>query len=161
MDDLRHGNSSKEDSMTLIQVTVNEGVFTAPKNWEIIERLTDAMVSTEDEKHAHQRMVHRHGDGQRPLGRWRPGAHRRRHQGARPQRAGRSAVSSAHLPTISTSAERAEQLAHLVNELLDAHADTDRLRCGPATELRWQAHLHYLRDLQRTGREILAQGVRS
>jgi hypothetical protein len=70
-------------------------------------------------------------------------------------------VSSPHLPTISTSAERAEQLAHLVYELLDAHADTDRLVRGPSTQLRWQAHLDYLRDLQRTGREILAREVRS
>jgi len=70
-------------------------------------------------------------------------------------------VSSPHLPTISTNAEWAEQLAHLVYELLDAHADTDRLMRGPSTELLRQAHLHYLRDLQRTGREILAQGVRS
>ena len=58
------------------------------------------------------------------------------------------------------ASDRGEQLARLVYELLDAHADTDRLVRGPATELLWQAHLHYLRDLQRTGREMLAQGVR-
>jgi hypothetical protein len=34
-----------------------------------------------------------------------------------------------------------------------------RIMRGPSTELGWQAHLHYLRDLQRTGREILARGV--
>ena len=64
-------------------------------------------------------------------------------------------------PTLafSSAAERAEQLARLVYELLAAHADTDRLMRGPSTELGWQAHLHYLRDLQRTGREILARGV--
>jgi hypothetical protein len=60
-----------------------------------------------------------------------------------------------------STAERAEQLAHLVYELLDAHADTDRLVRGPSTELLWQAHLDYLRVLQRTGREILARRVRS
>ncbi|MFL5860570.1 MAG: hypothetical protein ACJ780_07310 [Solirubrobacteraceae bacterium] len=65
-----------------------------------------------------------------------------------------------HLPMVSSTAERAEELARLVYELLDAHADTDRLVRGPATELLWQAHLHYLRDLQRAGREILAQDVR-
>jgi hypothetical protein len=65
------------------------------------------------------------------------------------------------IPISSPTADRAEQLAHLVYELLDAHADTDRLVRGASTELRWQAHLHYLRDLQRTGREILSRGVGS
>jgi 4-oxalocrotonate tautomerase len=35
--------------MTLIQVTIIEGVFTAPQKHEIVERLTDAMVSIEGE----------------------------------------------------------------------------------------------------------------
>jgi 4-oxalocrotonate tautomerase len=35
--------------MTLIQVTVIEGVFTGPQKHEIVERLTDAMVSIEGE----------------------------------------------------------------------------------------------------------------
>ena len=35
--------------MGLIQVTVIEGVFTAPQKQEIIGRLTDAMVSIEGE----------------------------------------------------------------------------------------------------------------
>jgi hypothetical protein len=60
------------------------------------------------------------------------------------------------IPGSSSSAARAEQLARLVYELLDAHADTARLVSGPATELLWGAHLDYLRDLQRVGREILA-----
>jgi 4-oxalocrotonate tautomerase len=48
--DPRHRNSTdKEDSMTLIQVTIIEGVFTAPQKHEIVERLTDAMVSIEGE----------------------------------------------------------------------------------------------------------------
>jgi 4-oxalocrotonate tautomerase len=34
----------EEDDMTLIQVTVIEGVFTAPQKRTIIERLTGAMV---------------------------------------------------------------------------------------------------------------------
>jgi hypothetical protein len=70
-------------------------------------------------------------------------------------------MSSPRNPFVSPPPQRAEQLARLVYELLDAHADTDRLVHGPSTELLWQVHLHYLRDLQRTGREILAQGVRS
>ena len=68
-------------------------------------------------------------------------------------------MSSPRFPAFSSTAGRSEQLARLVYELLDAHADTDRLMRGRSTELLWQAHLHYLRDLQRTGREILAQGV--
>jgi 4-oxalocrotonate tautomerase len=35
--------------MALIQVTVIEGVFTAPQKREIVERLTDTMVSIEGE----------------------------------------------------------------------------------------------------------------
>ena len=35
--------------MTLIQVKLLEGVFTAPQKQEIIERLTDAMVEIEGE----------------------------------------------------------------------------------------------------------------
>jgi 4-oxalocrotonate tautomerase len=35
--------------MTLIQVTLIEGVFTAPQKREIIERLTDAMAEIEGE----------------------------------------------------------------------------------------------------------------
>ena len=57
----------------------------------------------------------------------------------------------------SLAAERAEQLARLVYELLDAHSDTERLVRERPTELPWHVHLSYLRDLQRTGREILAQ----
>ena len=37
----------KEDSVTLIQVKLLEGMFTAPQKQEIIERLTDAMVEVE------------------------------------------------------------------------------------------------------------------
>ncbi len=35
--------------MALIQVTVIEGVFTAPQKLEIVERLTEAMVAIEGE----------------------------------------------------------------------------------------------------------------
>jgi hypothetical protein len=67
-------------------------------------------------------------------------------------------VSLPEIP-VSPAAGRAEQLARLVYELLDAHADTARLVHGPSTDFCWRAHLHYLRDLQRIGREILAQGA--
>jgi hypothetical protein len=49
-----------------------------------------------------------------------------------------------------------EQLRSLVYELLDAHEDTMRLAGGLATDELWAAHLDYLRDLQRVGRERLA-----
>jgi hypothetical protein len=68
-------------------------------------------------------------------------------------------MSLPQIPVASPAADRAEQLARLVYELLDAHADTDQLVRGPSTDCQWRAHLHYLRDLQRTGREILAQGA--
>jgi hypothetical protein len=48
-----------------------------------------------------------------------------------------------------------DQLTELVYELLDAHADTLRLIDEPTT-LGWGAHLEYLRDLQRVGRDVLA-----
>lgn len=49
-------------------------------------------------------------------------------------------------------------VVELVYELLDAHCDTMRIareldQADPA----WGAHLDYLRDLQRVGREVLAQ----
>ena len=49
-----------------------------------------------------------------------------------------------------------EQLTLLLYELLDAHDDTTRLAADLALDERWQAHLGYLRDLQRLGREALA-----
>jgi hypothetical protein len=70
-------------------------------------------------------------------------------------------VSSPNRLDVSSPAGWAEHLVGLVYELLDAHADTDRLVCAPSTELLWQLHLDYLRDLQRTGRQILAHCVRS
>jgi hypothetical protein len=43
----------------------------------------------------------------------------------------------------------------LVQELLDAHVETTLL-AGSADTAAWQAHLLYLRDLQRAGHEIVA-----
>lgn len=51
------------------------------------------------------------------------------------------------------------RLAQLVYELLDAHADTVRLVAGVESDPGWDAHLDYLRDLQRVGREVLARAA--
>jgi carbon monoxide dehydrogenase subunit G len=60
---------------------------------------------------------------------------------------------------VAAAGERAEKLARLVYELLDAHHDTERLVRGKGTELEWDAHMDYLRTLQRLGREVLAEAV--
>ncbi len=51
----------------------------------------------------------------------------------------------------------ADHLADLVYELLDAHCDTVRLADELREGVAWAAHLDYLRDLQRVGREALAR----
>jgi hypothetical protein len=61
------------------------------------------------------------------------------------------------LDTNSTDLGAAEHLGALVYELLDAHQDTLHLAGVPAEDERWAAHLDYLRDLQRVGREYLAR----
>ena len=53
-----------------------------------------------------------------------------------------------------------ERLTELVYELLDAHEDTARLAQELADDPRWEAHLEYLRRLQRVGREQLAHLVK-
>lgn len=50
-----------------------------------------------------------------------------------------------------------DNLAELVDELLDAHVDTIMLTEEPPDSIVWAAHLDYVRDLQRVGRERLAQ----
>jgi hypothetical protein len=59
------------------------------------------------------------------------------------------------------TSEEMSNLAELVYELLDAHADTialaDRVRVVDRSPTAWAAHLDYLRDLQRVGREALAR----
>ncbi len=52
--------------------------------------------------------------------------------------------------------ERSLGLIRLCYELLDAHVDTSLLAEKLAHDPWWQAHLDYLRDLQRVGREALA-----
>jgi hypothetical protein len=48
------------------------------------------------------------------------------------------------------------ELAELVYELLDAHDDTARLAREFSCEVQWAAHLDYLQQLQRVGRQVLA-----
>ena len=48
-------------------------------------------------------------------------------------------------------------LTELVYELLDAHVDTIALTDGIPASPTWAAHLDYIRDLQRVGRERLAR----
>jgi hypothetical protein len=52
-------------------------------------------------------------------------------------------------------------LVRLVYELLDAHEDTTQLMGRETPDIRWQAHLDYLRALQRAGREVLADALAS
>jgi hypothetical protein len=52
--------------------------------------------------------------------------------------------------------ERSAQLTQLGYEPLDPHAGTEHLSRTQSKELLWHAHLRYLRDLQRVGREVLA-----
>ncbi|HLJ04083.1 MAG TPA: hypothetical protein VKT31_11630 [Solirubrobacteraceae bacterium] len=49
-----------------------------------------------------------------------------------------------------------ELLSMLVYELLDAHGDTVALMSDGEEIPGWEAHLEYLRRLQRVGRETLA-----
>ncbi|OAI40476.1 hypothetical protein AYO39_01365 [Actinobacteria bacterium SCGC AG-212-D09] len=69
------------------------------------------------------------------------------------------AMSLRQISSSRPSDESDEQLVELVYELLDAHSDTDRLARNPSARSSWRAHLQYLRDLQRTGREILARAA--
>jgi hypothetical protein len=47
----------------------------------------------------------------------------------------------------------------LLYELLDAHIDTIKLARPLEQDDCWAAHLDYLRDLQRVGRETLARAA--
>jgi hypothetical protein len=48
-------------------------------------------------------------------------------------------------------------LVALAYELLDAHSDTAELVGAAHDDLRWHAHLDYLRALRRKARELLAR----
>jgi len=50
-------------------------------------------------------------------------------------------------------------VTELVYELLDAHVDTMRMAHELDEDPVWAAHLDYLRDLQRVGREALAHAA--
>ena len=58
---------------------------------------------------------------------------------------------------MASTPEASELLTRLVYELLDAHDDTARIANGQHLDPRWQAHLSYLRDLQRVARGLLAR----
>lgn len=55
-----------------------------------------------------------------------------------------------------SSATLSIPLVGLVYELLDAHEDTAQLATDFACDPAWSTHLSYLRQLQRVGREVLA-----
>jgi hypothetical protein len=61
--------------------------------------------------------------------------------------------------TPPAAVERPAQLARLVYELLDAHADTEHLWRSSYSGLRRRAHLEYLCDLQRVAREVPADAT--
>jgi hypothetical protein len=56
----------------------------------------------------------------------------------------------------STRLSEADQVVALVYELLDAHSDATQLASEMDFDQFWDAHLDYLRALQRKGREVLA-----
>ena len=57
----------------------------------------------------------------------------------------------------TTGTAATELLTDLVYELLDAHCDTICLAEQADDSVEWDAHLNYLRDLQRVGLETLAR----
>jgi hypothetical protein len=59
--------------------------------------------------------------------------------------------------TRSGRTQAVAELVALTYELLDAHSDTAELACSRHDDLRWRAHLDYLRALQRKGRQLLAR----
>jgi hypothetical protein len=63
------------------------------------------------------------------------------------------------MPEWAEARRSPQDLGDLVYELLDAHDDTARLAAELTGDARWQAHLAYLRDLQRIGRALLAQAT--
>jgi hypothetical protein len=65
-------------------------------------------------------------------------------------------MSMLHSNSTGTAATT-ELLTDLVYELLDAHCDTICLADEADDSVMWAAHLSYLRDLQRVGRETLAR----
>jgi hypothetical protein len=64
-------------------------------------------------------------------------------------------VDAQQFPRPVSEAEPA--LVNLVYELLDAHQDTVRFGAENSADPYWQAHVSYLRDLQRIGKETVAR----
>lgn len=64
---------------------------------------------------------------------------------------------SAVIDADATRMTSTDHLSRLLYELLDAHVDTIQLADELPKSARWSAHLDYLRDLQRVGRETLAR----
>ena len=60
-------------------------------------------------------------------------------------------------PAHDTASPELSELTGWFYELLDAHWDTACLAADLESEPEWRAHLDYLRDLQRHGREALAR----
>jgi hypothetical protein len=60
-------------------------------------------------------------------------------------------------PNLTGTTTTTELLTDLVYELLDAHCDTICLASEQEDGVVWSAHMDYLRDLQRVGREALAR----
>jgi hypothetical protein len=68
-----------------------------------------------------------------------------------------SALSSPALTGPALVSADDEDVALLLYELLDAHADTAELVAAHGSDEEWQAHVDYLRALQRAGRGTLAR----
>ena len=79
--------------------------------------------------------------------------------GRRAANVGTTPVRYGDAPTDHRQREAVAALVTVTYELLDAHADTTRLAGDHVNDLEWQKHLSYLRDLQRVGREVLAQAA--
>ena len=61
---------------------------------------------------------------------------------------------------VSRAGAPMSDLGALIYELLDAHADTADLAAELLEDPRWDAHLDYLKALQRLGREMLTRDCR-
>ncbi|HLY51174.1 MAG TPA: hypothetical protein VKR21_18425 [Solirubrobacteraceae bacterium] len=62
-----------------------------------------------------------------------------------------------HGSNAMTAHPQADGIRVLIDELVDAHADTLEIAGEPWGEIRWAAHLEYLRALHRRANEILAR----
>lgn len=62
-------------------------------------------------------------------------------------------------PPSETSAAPQERLAEVVDELCDAHLDTIELATAAPMPPEWQRHVHYLQDLHRAARTLLARAA--